>query len=211
LFNGRSMRGLANTPSALLSGDTIVRYGGNGYGATGFGSGVGVGGAKIDYVAAENFTDTQKGTNIIIATTPVGSNALVTAVTISGNNVVVANTLTSNTYVYGSATANSGVTQITSRTTGVTANGITGTIIGYSASAFQHGTGYVFTVNNSSVLHTTDIVFVSVQNSNCPVPQVSVANTRVGSFDICVFNGSGAGNDAAYTMNVNFGIIRVGS
>jgi len=222
LFNGRSMRGLANTPSALLSGDILVKFGGNGYGATGFGSGVNSGGAYMQYVAAENYTDTQKGTNILFGTTPVGSNTVANVLTLTGttaifaNNVSIANnsianTKIANTYVYGSATANSGVTQITSRTTGVTANGITGTIIGYSASAFQHGTGYVFTVNNSSVLHTTDIVFVSVQNSNCPVPQVSVANTRVGSFDICVFNGSGAGNDAAYTMNVNFGIIRVGS
>ena len=103
------------------------------------------------------------------------------------------------------------MTQITSRTTAVTANGITGTIIGYASSALQHGTGYVFTVNNNQVLHNTDIVFVSIQSSNCPVPQVAVANTRVGSFDISVYNGSGAGNDAAYTMNINFGIIRVGS
>jgi len=125
--------------------------------------------------------------------------------------VVNANTIVANTFVYGSATANSGVTQTTSRTTSVTANGISGTIIGYAGSNFQHGTGYVFTVNNSSLLHNTDIVFVAVQSSNCPVPQVSVANTRVGSFDICVYNGSGAGNDAAYTMNINFGIIRVGS
>ena len=142
--------------------------------------------------------------NIIVANTLISITDFV-----SGN--VTANTVIANTFVYGSATANSGVTQLTSRTTSVTANGITGTIIGYSGSALMHGTGYVFTVNNSYVQHTNDIVFVSVQNSNCPVPQVSVANTRVGSFDVCVFNGSGAGNDAAYTMNINFGIIRVGS
>jgi hypothetical protein len=142
------------------------------------------------------------------------ANNITSSNTISINDsigVVNANTIIANTFVYGSATANSGVTQLTSRTTSVTANGISGTIIGYSGSGLQHGTGYVFTVNNSSVLHTTDIVFVCVQNSNCPVPQVTVANTRVGSFDICVYNGSGAGNDASYTMNINFGIIRVGS
>jgi hypothetical protein len=124
--------------------------------------------------------------------------------------ITTSNTI-SNTYIYGSATAAPVVTQLTSRSTSVTANGTSGQIIGYSGAAWTHQTGYVFTVNNSSVLHASDIVFVSVQNSNCPLPQVSVANTRVGSFDVAIFNAAGAGNDASYTMNLNFGIIRVGS
>ena len=84
-------------------------------------------------------------------------------------------------------------------------------IVAYNASAFTHGTSYVFTVNNSSILHASDIVITTVQSTNCPVLQATTANTRVGSFDILVTNGAGAGNDAAYTMNLNFGIIRVGS
>ena len=124
---------------------------------------------------------------------------------------VTANTLYSNTFVYGSGSASSVVTQTTSRTTTVTANGISGQIIGYAASALTHQTGYVFTVNNNQILHTSDIVVVSVQSSNCPLPQVTVANTRVGSFDVAVYNASQPGNDAAYTMNLNFAVIRVGS
>ena len=124
---------------------------------------------------------------------------------------ITANTLYSNTFVYGSGSASPVVTQTTSRTTAVTANGISGQIIGYAASALTHQTGYVFTVNNNQVLHASDIVVVSVQSSNCPLPQICVANTRVGSFDIAVYNAAGGGNDAAYTMNLNFAVIRVGS
>lgn len=212
LIAGRTARGNSSNPTPVLAGDILIRWGGNGYSNT-FGL---TGGASIDYLAAENYTDSTKGSTITFNTTQNGTNNRTTTATLNtslfavSSNTTTANTIIANTYAF-SNTSNTGVTQITSRTTAVTANGITGTIIGYASSALQHGTGYVFTVNNNQVLHNTDIVFVSIQSSNCPVPQVAVANTRVGSFDICVYNGSGAGNDAAYTMNINFGIIRVGS
>jgi len=165
--------------------------------------------AYANNIVSSNTLSINDATGYMNANNIVANSITVINETITGT--VNANTLIANTFVYGSATANSGVTQLTSRTTSVTANGISGTIIGYSGSALVHQTGYVFTIYNSSVLHTTDIVMVSVQNSNCPLPHVTVANTRVGSFDVAVFNGAGAGNDAAYTMNINFGIIRVGS
>ena len=212
LIAGRTARGNSSNPTPVQTGDILIRWGGNGYSNTFALSG----GASIDYLAAENYTDSTKGSTITFNTTQNGTNNRTTTATLNtslfavSSNTTTANTIIANTYAF-SNTSNTGVTQITSRTTAVTANGITGTIIGYASSALQHGTGYVFTVNNNQVLHNTDIVFVSIQSSNCPVPQVAVANTRVGSFDISVYNGSGAGNDAAYTMNINFGIIRVGS
>ena len=130
--------------------------------------------------------------------------------TIVSANVVVTGSLQSNSFVYGSNATVTGI-QTGSRTSLVYANGSSGVIVAYNASAFTHGTSYVFTVNNSSILHASDIVITTVQSTNCPVLQATTANTRVGSFDILVTNGAGAGNDAAYTMNLNFGIIRVGS
>ena len=212
LIAGRTARGNSSNPTPVQTGDILIRWGGNGYSNTFALSG----GATIDYLAAENYTDSTKGSTITFNTTQTGTNNRTTTATLNtslfavSSNTTTANTIIANTYAFSNI-SNTGVTQITSRTTAVTANGITGTIIGYASSALQHGTGYVFTVNNNQVLHNTDIVFVSIQSSNCPVPQVAVANTRVGSFDISVYNGSGAGNDAAYTMNINFGIIRVGS
>ena len=125
------------------------------------------------------------------------------------SNSIATKTL-SDSFVYGSNATVTGI-QTGSRTSLVYANGSSGVIVAYNASAFTHGTSYVFTVNNSSILHASDIVITTVQSTNCPVLQATTANTRVGSFDILVTNGAGAGNDAAYTMNLNFGIIRVGS
>lgn len=135
--------------------------------------------------------------------------------TIVSPNVIItgsltANTVIANTFIYSPLTTTTAI-QTGSRTTLVYANGTSGVIVGYNASAFTHGTTYVFTVNNNSVLHASDIVVTTVQSTNCPVLQATTANTRVGSFDILVTNGAGPGNDGAYTMNLNFGIIRVGS
>ena len=135
--------------------------------------------------------------------------------TIVSPNVIVtgsetANTVIANTFIYSPLTTTTAI-QTGSRTTLVYANGTSGVIVGYNASAFTHGTAYVFTVNNNSVLHASDIVVTTIQSTNCPSLQVGTANTRVGSFDVLVQNNSGPGNDAAYTMNLNFGIIRVGS
>ena len=228
LFNGRSMRGLANTPSALLSGDTIVRYGGNGYGTTGFGSGVGVGGAKIDYVAAENFTDTQKGTNIIIASTPVGSNALVTAVTIAGNNVTFANNvtvtnnltvsansiatnhITNNMMQYNATQNNANVTQLTNKTTGVTVNARTGQIT-TANSQINKGAQATFTVTNNYIVSSQDVVIVNISSGASVGYVVSVTAVSPGSFNICINNcdGTPSGSNASDTLVLNFAIIRV--
>jgi hypothetical protein len=216
LVAGRSGRGTAASPTATQAGDVIVRYSGSAYGASANGfSGAGVG--RMDLVALDNMTSTTNGTQWNMWTMPVGGNTFVNIASFNSanvtfsNNLIVAGSTTSNTFVYGSSAAAPVVTQLTSRTTSVTANGTSGTIIGYSGSALQHQTGYVFTVNNSSVLHANDTIFVSVQNTNCPLMMVSVANTRVGSFDVSVYNAAGAGNDASYTANINFGIIRVGN
>ena len=178
----------------------------------------------MDIMALENHSDTNRGTMIAFSTTAVGANlATQNVVTIAANvvtlsqntvlsvaNTSIANTKIANTYVFGSSATTTGV-QTTSRTTSVYANGTSGVIVAYNASAFMHATQYVFTVYNSSILHPSDIVITTVQSTNCPVLSVSTANTRTGSFDILVENSAGAGNDAAYTMNLNFGIIRVGS
>jgi len=223
LFQGRSMRGLANTPSALLSGDIMVKFGGNGYGTTGFGSNVNVGGAYMQYVAAENYSDTNKGTNIVFGTTPTGSNTITTVLTLTANtayfanNVMVANTetvntLVANTIVFGSATANSMVTQQTSKSTSVTANGTSGQITMNSAQ-LTHATEVVFTVNNSYVQHVNDIPIVAIQNPITAGQYIaSVAAVRVGSFDIMIANlGAGPAQDKSDAIILNWALLRVGS
>jgi hypothetical protein len=73
LLAGRMARGTLDTPTATQSGDVMMRLAGNGFGATGFNT-LGVG--HIDIQAAENYTDTSKGSKIVFALIPTGTNTL---------------------------------------------------------------------------------------------------------------------------------------
>ena len=83
LLAGRSARGNVDYPSAIQTGDIINRWSGNGYGTTKFQT-LGVG--RIDFVAAENFTDASTGTQIQFWNCPVGSNTLVNILTLNGDS-----------------------------------------------------------------------------------------------------------------------------
>jgi hypothetical protein len=157
-------------------------------------------------------------TTIYANGTIVSPNVVVTG-TFSANTGVsyhantYSNVVTANAFVYGSATANSMVTQLTSKSTSVTANGISGQITMHNASLA--GQGYVsFTVNNSYVQHVNDIPIVAIQNSvTTPNPyQVCVGKVAVGSFNISVYNcDSGAGSAHSDAIVLNWSLLRVGS
>jgi hypothetical protein len=89
VFVGRTGRGTANTPLALGTGDILLRLSGNGY-ANSFSQ---FGQGKIDIVAAENFTDTTKGTQIQFWNTPVGTNTLTQIATFNGTSVTFTGTV----------------------------------------------------------------------------------------------------------------------
>jgi hypothetical protein len=61
-------RGSVASPAALKTNDILARFSANGYGTTTWGNG----GARVEFVALENFTDSAKGTKINFYTTPVG-------------------------------------------------------------------------------------------------------------------------------------------
>ena len=71
IIAGRSARGTVDAPTASQSGDILMRIAGNGYGSTGFAP-LGVG--RIDIVASENYTDTNRGSRIIFYNNAEGSN-----------------------------------------------------------------------------------------------------------------------------------------
>lgn len=73
LLSGRMGRGSAAAPAAAANNDVLMRIVGNGYTGTQF---PGSSPAKIDFVAAENFSDTNRGTRIEFWNTRVGSNTL---------------------------------------------------------------------------------------------------------------------------------------
>jgi len=78
-------RGSVASPAALKANDILMRLSANGYGATSFGSG---GGARIEVVAKENFTDSAKGTKINFWTVPTGQIASQTVASIDSTGVV---------------------------------------------------------------------------------------------------------------------------
>jgi hypothetical protein len=137
----------------------------------------------------------------------------ITVINESVTGTVNANTLIANTFVYGSATANSMVTQLSSKSTAVTANGMSGQITMNNAALA--GQAYVsFTVNNSYVQHVNDIPFIAIQNSvTTPNPYiVSVGKVAVGSFNITVYNAdSGGGSSHSDAIVLNWGLMRVGN
>ena len=213
LIAGRTARGNSSNPTPVLAGDILIRWGGNGYSNT-FGL---TGGASIDYLAAENYTDSTKGSTITFNTTQNGTNNRTTTATLNtslfavSSNTTTANTIIANTIVFGSATANSMVTQQTNKSTAVTANGISGQITMNNA-GLASGAYVTFTVNNSYVQHVNDVPFVAIQNPvTTPNPYlVSVGGVRVGSFDITIINNAGGGPKTDAIV-LNWALMRVGS
>jgi hypothetical protein len=165
--------------------------------------------AYANNIVSSNTISINDGISTVNANNIIANNITVINETITGT--VNANTLIANTMVYGSATANSGVTQLSSKSTAVTANGISGQITMNNAT-LNSGTGVTFTVNNSYVQHVYDMVFVSFQNAGSGNYQVCVANTRVGSFDVNVYNGAtGPSGNRGEALVLNWSLIRVGN
>jgi len=83
LFAGRSARGNVTNPTAVQTGDVIARYSSSGYGTTKYQP---LGTGRIDFVAAENYTDTATGSQIQFWNCPVGSNTLTNIATFNGDS-----------------------------------------------------------------------------------------------------------------------------
>lgn len=81
---GRGARGTALTPGPTQNNDVMMRISGNGWGSTNFAP-LGVG--KIDFVAAENYTDTARGSRIEFWNVKIGSNTLTEIATFNGERV----------------------------------------------------------------------------------------------------------------------------
>lgn len=85
LFAARTARGNVAYPSAVQTGDVIGRFSAGGYGTTKFQA---LGTGRIDFIAAENFTDANTGSQITFWNCPVGSNTLVNILTLNGLSAV---------------------------------------------------------------------------------------------------------------------------
>jgi len=70
---GRTARGTVASPTATQNNDVLMRFAGNGWGTTGFAP---LGVARIDIVATENYSDTNRGSKIVFYNVPNGSNTV---------------------------------------------------------------------------------------------------------------------------------------
>jgi hypothetical protein len=70
---GRNARGTVTSPTATQNNDILLRIAGNSYGTTGYAP---FGDARIDFVASENHSDTNRGSRIRFWNTPNGSNVV---------------------------------------------------------------------------------------------------------------------------------------
>jgi hypothetical protein len=85
VYASRSARGTIGSPSAVQAGDIMGRFSANGYGTTKwqqFGTG------RIDFVATENFTDANTGSQIQFWNCPVGSNTLTNILSLNGDEAI---------------------------------------------------------------------------------------------------------------------------
>jgi hypothetical protein len=70
---GRNARGTVAAPAPTQNNDILLRIAGNSYGTTGYAP---FGDARIDFVATENHSDTNRGSRIRFWNTPTGSNVV---------------------------------------------------------------------------------------------------------------------------------------
>jgi hypothetical protein len=73
IIAGRTARGTVDAPTATQNNDILLRIAGNSYGDTGYAP---FGDARIDFVATENHSDTNRGSRIRFWNTPTGSNVV---------------------------------------------------------------------------------------------------------------------------------------
>lgn len=209
LFVGRSGRGNAAAPTVTQSGDIISRFGGNGYGTSGFNS---IQASYMQIVASENYSDTNKGTQIQFGVIPVGSNTTTIPLTLTSNTATMnGSVVLTDGGVYQYSTSNNAtVTQLTSKSTAVTCNGRTGQITTSNATV-NKGATVTFTVNNNSIISAKDVVIVNIASGATVGYAVTVTNVTPGSFNVCINNADGtpSGSNAADTLVLNFAIIRV--
>jgi hypothetical protein len=90
LVAGRMGRGSAATPTAVANNDIMMRIVGNGYTGTTF---PGSSPTKIDFIAAENFSDTNRGTRIEFWNTPIGSNTIQQIASFNADTVTFTGTI----------------------------------------------------------------------------------------------------------------------
>jgi hypothetical protein len=84
LVAGRTARGTVVSPTATQNNDVLMRMTGNGWGTTGFAP---LGVARIDIIATENYTDSARGSKIVMYNIANGSNTVQEIASFNANTI----------------------------------------------------------------------------------------------------------------------------
>jgi hypothetical protein len=180
----RRWNGNVDAPTPVLAGNDVLRI--NSTAATDAGVG-NVAMAQIRTTALENQTTATQGSSITFTVTPVGQPAtnrvdvanitvangvtatqFTTAGNVIANNAIASGSITSNSATAGvgyRAGAGGTVTQLTSKSTPVTINAVTGEITMNGAQLGGDST-VSFTLTNSAIANTDLIILNQVSNAN---------------------------------------------
>ena len=90
IIAGRTARGTVGAPTATQNNDILLRIAGNSYGDTGYAP---FGDARIDFIATENHSDTNRGSRIRFWNTPTGSNVVSEIASFNGDSVTFTGTV----------------------------------------------------------------------------------------------------------------------
>lgn len=117
VINTRRARGTGASPTAVQTNDILGRWGGIGYGATGFAT---LASAYFTVKAGENWTDSAQGSYLDLSTTPNGSTTAATRLTIGNDGLVTLG-------VAGTSTGSLALTGATSGTVTIAPQAAAGT------------------------------------------------------------------------------------
>lgn len=223
-YIGRRYNGTVSVPTQVMTGNTIVRFSGQGYSTGGFSGGAD---GSISLDALEDFTESNQGAIWRFLVNPVGGNirqqvaniAVATGVSATqfntSGNVTAGNVLSTETITSNSKTAGIGyragagdvVTQLTSKSTPVTLNAVTGEIT-TSNSTLNGDASVTFVLTNSAIANT-DVMIINHVSGGTIGKYTFNAACNNGNASITIHNvTSGGGSAEGAALVLRYVVIR---
>lgn len=196
-IKGRRANGTVGSPTAVLSGETLLTLQAASYYVTG-GPAFDSYCAEMRMEATENHTSTAQGSRYVWQVTPNTTATPADAMWLEQDTSL---RLKGGFGIKAGVSAGSTVTQGTSRTTGVTLNNISGAITLFTAAGST--TWASFTVTNNKV-EANDVILLSVKSGTNKY-RVHVTAVAAGSFEISFASTTGTASDAPV---INFVVIK---
>lgn len=201
-----------NLPSSVQVGDILSRAASVGWGTTNYVVDTSTGFTRsantLEYVALENFTDLAGGTEFKVYTTPIGSTIKTLSATFRDTGISTTHLVLNGGLLFNSAYSHATASGFNKSGGVVTANGRTGQLTS-NADTIGKSESVSFTVNNSWVTSSKDIIIVNIA-SGAAVAGYNISVTQIsnsGNFRISITNNSTGPLSEA--LVINFAVFKV--